>query len=211
MAKRERAKFNIPMVVACVLLCLTMFSTHFASDIFARYTTRADGKDLARVAGFGEIIIEEMGDFETGLAYMIPGVDLTKKATISFGPTELSTYVFIKVETASNWAIKIDDLDDHTYTAVNGKVSWKINSDWEFLTRSIGETVVRVYYKKLDPNETIDKIDIIADGGKITVSDTITRKEFPDPGKEYFINLSAIAVQASGFETAADAWASASK
>lgn len=206
---RERAKFNIPMVIACVLLCLTLLSVHFTSDIFARYTTRADGKDLARVAGFSEIIIEETGDFETGIAYMIPGVDLTKKATVSFGPTELATYVFVKVETASNWALKIDNLDNHTYTAVNGKVSWKIDSGWEFLTRSIGETVVSVYYKKLNPNEALDKIDIIADGGKITVSDTITRKEIPDPGKEYFINLSAIAVQASGFETAEDAWASA--
>lgn len=206
---RERAKFNIPMVIACVLLCLTLLSVHFTSDIFARYTTRADGKDLARVAGFSEIIIEETGDFETGIAYMIPGVDLTKKATVSFGPTELATYVFVKVETASNWAIKIDNSDNHTYTAVNRKVSWKIDSGWEFLTRSIGETEVRVYYKKLNPNETLDKIDIIADGGKITVNDTITRKEIPDPGKEYFINLSAIAVQASGFETAKDAWESA--
>ena len=45
-------KVNIPMTLACVLLCLTLISTHMTGGLFARYTTSAAGADSARVAKF---------------------------------------------------------------------------------------------------------------------------------------------------------------
>ena len=83
MARRRRAKMNIPIVLACVLLFLTMLSVHFSSGIFARYVSRADGQDNAKVASFGNLTITDSGDFFTGSAIVLPGVDHTKRATVS--------------------------------------------------------------------------------------------------------------------------------
>ncbi|MBQ3501997.1 MAG: hypothetical protein IJA70_11275 [Oscillospiraceae bacterium] len=210
MARRERAKFNIPMVVACVLLCLTMFSTHFASDIFARYTTRADGKDLARVAGFGEIIIEETGDFADGSAHLIPGVSLEKRATVTFGPTELASCVFVKVEFTTDWYY---NETEKSFSMLDEKVSWKIAEGWNYLGANEKESI-HVFYRELAPNEQLDSdntVDIIAGEGAITVSRDITKAEMSTLTGAFSIKLSAVAVQMSGFDSVADAWASASK
>lgn len=45
-------KVNIPMALACVLLCLTLISMHLTGGLFARYTAKGDGGDSARVAKF---------------------------------------------------------------------------------------------------------------------------------------------------------------
>ncbi|MBR2310752.1 MAG: hypothetical protein IKA47_09515 [Oscillospiraceae bacterium] len=45
-------KVNIPMTLACVLLCLTLITTHMTGGLFARYTVTATGSDEARVAKF---------------------------------------------------------------------------------------------------------------------------------------------------------------
>lgn len=45
-------KVNIPMALACVLLCLTLITTHLTGGLFARYTATAQASDSARVAKF---------------------------------------------------------------------------------------------------------------------------------------------------------------
>ena len=45
-----KAKLNIPMVTALILLVLTMVSIHLTSGLYARYTAGATAKDSARVA-----------------------------------------------------------------------------------------------------------------------------------------------------------------
>ena len=45
-------KVNIPMCLACVLLCLTLISMHLTTGLYARYTTTAQASDSARVAKF---------------------------------------------------------------------------------------------------------------------------------------------------------------
>lgn len=52
MTERKQAKMNIPMCVACVLLCLTLLSAYFTSGLYARYTVTGNGADSARVAMF---------------------------------------------------------------------------------------------------------------------------------------------------------------
>lgn len=47
-----KAKLNIPMCAALVLLFLTMISVHLTSGLYARYTATATGSDSARVAKF---------------------------------------------------------------------------------------------------------------------------------------------------------------
>ena len=45
-----KAKVNIPMVAALILLMLTMISTHLTSGLYARYCAGATASDSARVA-----------------------------------------------------------------------------------------------------------------------------------------------------------------
>lgn len=52
MGKQPKEKINIPICVACVLLCLTLFSFHLCGGLYARYTSTATGSDYARVARF---------------------------------------------------------------------------------------------------------------------------------------------------------------
>ena len=80
MAHCKKAKLNIPMCVACVLFCLTLFSFHLCGGLYARYTARGSASDSARVIKFGELTLTETGDFfQPGKLLIIPGVDLTKR------------------------------------------------------------------------------------------------------------------------------------
>lgn len=47
-----KAKLNIPMCAALILLFLTMISFHLTSGLYARYVVTATGSDSARVAKF---------------------------------------------------------------------------------------------------------------------------------------------------------------
>ena len=49
---KNNAKMNIPIRVAAVLLCLTLFSTYLVTGLLARYATSAQSSDHARVAKF---------------------------------------------------------------------------------------------------------------------------------------------------------------
>ena len=49
---QPKAKMNIPMCAACILLCLTLFSIHLTSGLYAKYTAKGNGSDEARVAKF---------------------------------------------------------------------------------------------------------------------------------------------------------------
>lgn len=48
----NKTTMNIPIRVAGVLLCLTLFSTYLVTGLFARYTAGAQSSDNARVAKF---------------------------------------------------------------------------------------------------------------------------------------------------------------
>ena len=202
---RERAKFNIPMVIACVLLCLTMFSLHFTSDIFARYTTRADGKDNAKVASFGNLNLEETGDFseEKRTAVLLPGVDLEKKVTVSFGKSELATIVFVEVIVSDNWVVSENRL---SFSAVGGDISWEIAEGWKSLNEEIVIGGKYVYYREVKAGEELPKTDIIKDG-IINVSENLLRGEMPN--NIFEIDIRAVAAQYDGSSTIKDIWANA--
>ncbi len=69
--RESRIKRNIPICVAAVLLCLTLFSAYLVTSLFARYTTSAQSSDQARVAKFS---IKGGDKFSTPItADLIPG------------------------------------------------------------------------------------------------------------------------------------------
>lgn len=212
--RRQRAKMNIPMCLACVLLCLTLFSLHFTSRLYARYTVSSSGADSARVITFGQIELTETGDFETDGKTMklIPGVDLKKTARVSFDGSEAATYVFVKVDLTSDnmtWT-KSDD----TYSLMNGSkmlMEWSVDTSegWQFLKQETDNAYI--YYMALAPNQSLSDADIIegadtsATDGYLTVSEYITQSEMKQM-TGISISFQAAAVQSGGFASAEAAW-----
>lgn len=199
--RRRRTKLNIPMCLAGVLLCLTLISIHLASGLYARYSTTSEGSDSARVISFGDLSLTETGDFGSdGTLRIIPGVDLTKKAVIDFEGSESATYVFVEI-TLANWSTA--DNKNFSYL-VNSKAAmqWRLADGWTFL-KKVNNTYV--YYRELVPNTVLDDVDIIADNGKITVSEYITRNEITTL-TGVSIKLRASVVQSGGFENPTAAW-----
>lgn len=72
MKRQYKKGLNIPMILACVLFCLTLFSFHFMGGLYAKYTATALGSDEARVAKFD---ISEIGAYfsENLLIESVPG------------------------------------------------------------------------------------------------------------------------------------------
>ena len=198
---RKTAKVNIPMCIASFLFCLTLISIHLTSGLYAKYISSASGDDSARVIKFGELTITETGDFyEDNKLMNIPGVDLIKKATVSFSGSESATYVFVEIM-PTGWSAT----DDVTFALLsNGKTAmqWSIADGWVFLKSDNG---TYIYYRELAPNLELVTADIIAGSGKITVSDQITKSEIKAI-TDVSIKLRATVVQSGGFENPEAAW-----
>ena len=201
MVRHHKTKMNIPMCLAAILLCLTLFSIHLTSGLYAKYISSASGNDSARVIKFGELTLTEEGDFYEGNKLMIiPGVALTKKATVSFSGSESATYVFVEIM-PTGWSAT----DDVTFALLsNGKTAmqWSIADGWVFLKSDNG---TYIYYRELAPNLELVTADIIAGSGKITVSDQITKSEIKAM-TDVSIKLRATVVQSGGFENPEAAW-----
>ena len=90
MARRKRAKINIPMLIACVLLCLTLFSVHLTSGIYARYVSRAEGSDDSRVAEFN--VTEETELTESIIFDVAPGDESKYKIKVNNDSEVAVTY-----------------------------------------------------------------------------------------------------------------------
>ena len=205
MAKRKRYSVNIPMFIAGALFCLVIFSVHFTSGIYARYSTTAEGNDSARVASFGELKITETGDFdnEGKKAMLIPGVDLKKDVEVTFGKSEVATIVFVEVKVSGNWEVSLSAKD---FSFKGNDIQWQIADDWNVLSEAsaVGnETSVFVYYREVPANEEFGPVDVIK-GGIIKVSTDLTRKEMPEDIFE--IDIRAAVVQNGGFASVAEAW-----
>ena len=203
MVRNHKTKINIPMCLAVILLCLTLISIHLTSGLYAKYISSASGNDSARVIKFGELTLTEEGDFYEGNKLMIiPGVALTKKATVSFSGSESATYVFVEI-TPSKWSTT----DNKTFSLMsNGKTAmqWNVAEGWLFLKSDNG---TYIYYRELTPNTELIATDIIAENGKITVSNQITKSEI-QVMTGISIKLRATVVQSGGFENPEAAWSS---
>ena len=80
---KSMKKTPLSLKLAAVLLCLVMLSTHFTSGMYARYVTRANGSDRARIAHFVVSAVEAPSeDGETPVKIVSEGVD-AGKATYS--------------------------------------------------------------------------------------------------------------------------------
>ena len=77
-----KAKLNIPMFAALILLLLTMITTHMTSGLYARYTDSATGSDSVRVAKFEVTCDVVKGEGDTYILTVHNASEVTVKYSI---------------------------------------------------------------------------------------------------------------------------------
>lgn len=189
--QNKKAKFRLPF--SAVLLYLALIAAALSGVTFSRYVTGTTVSDSARVAMMKELTVTEMGMPEgSDQRVILPGVNMIKKAVVDFEGSEMACYVFCAI-TANGWTRVADNFG---YTAGNGLLSWAVdNTNWTYLKED-GST--SVYYCIVNANTDLHA-DVLADGGKITVSENITRSQLDTLAAPLSIKISATAVQYHGF------------
>ena len=188
--QNKKAKFRLPF--SAVLLYLALIAAALSGVTFSRYVTGTTVGDSARVAMMKELTVTPEGLEQR---VILPGVDMTKKAVVDFEGSEMACYVFCAI-TANGWTRAADNFQ---YTAGTGILSWAVDkTKWIFLQ---GDDSTSVYYCIVNAN-TVLHADVLANGGKITVSENITRSQLDTlaaPAAPLSIKISATAVQYHGF------------
>lgn len=193
---RPRAKMNIPVCLACVLLCLTLVSIRLSSGVVARYSTTADSGDSARVIRFGDLTLTEYGGDPQ---YIAPGVTLEWNASVSFTGSESATFVFVEVSGVESGADGTVTLfDDVDFTVADG---------WEYLDSYTKDDVTKyVYYRALEPNVEMTNVALFANGSAV-VPESLTAEQIAAMSS-ISTKFRASVVQSNGFANAAAAWES---
>lgn len=192
--QNKKAKFRLPF--SAVLLYLALIAAALSGVTFSRYVTGTTVSDSARVAMMKELTVTEAGMPDgSDQRVILPGVNMIKKAVVDFEGSEMACYVFCAI-TANGWTRAADNFG---YTAGDGLLSWAVdNTKWTFLQ---GDGSTSVYYCIVNAN-TVLHADVLAGGGKITVSEHITRSQLnalASPEAPLSIKISATAVQYHGF------------
>lgn len=101
---RNQRHANIPMCLAGVLFCLTLISIHLTGGLYAKYTTRSEFEDLARVAKFE--VTENQTRFQQELVVdMTPGT-YTSSITVDNQSEVAINYVVTVKNTTGNLPLK---------------------------------------------------------------------------------------------------------
>ena len=197
--KTERKpKFRLPF--SAVLLYIVLIAAAVSGVTFSKYVTGTTVGDAARVAIMRDITVTETGNFAEPDKWVItPGVDMIKNAVVNFEGSEMACYVFCEIKT-TGWS----RLDEHSFAFSDGGeniLGWAVNKDWNYLSGNKNEAV---YFRTVNAN-TVLTADVLADGGKITVSENITKTQLDSLPKDMQIKISATAVQYNGFSEGSEA------
>ena len=128
----------------------------------------------------------------TGESYkMIPGCTIAKDPKVTVKTGSEACYLFVKLEESDNFA------DFMTYKMADG---------WQALSGNAG-----VFYREVAA-ATADTTFEVLQGNQVTVKDTVTNADMTAAETDKpTLTFKAYAIQKSGFDTAAAAWAEVSK
>lgn len=197
--KNRRPKSRLPF--SAVLSYLVLLAAAVSGVTFSKYMAGTTVGDTARVAIMRDITVTETGNFAEPDKWVItPGVDMIKNAVVNFEGSEMACYVFCEIKT-TGWS----RLDEHSFAFSGGSeniLGWAVNNGWNYLSGNGSEAV---YYRTVSANAVL-QADVLAEGGKITVSENITKTQLDSLPKDMQIKISATAVQYNGFseETGAE-------
>ena len=194
-SKKTEQKSNFRLPFSAVLLYLVLIAAALSGVTFSRYMAGTTAGDTARVAIMRDITVTETGNFaETDKWVITPGVDMIKNAVVNFEGSEMACYVFCEIKT-TGWS-RMDDNYSFVFSGGNENIlGWAVNNGWNFLSGNGSEAV---YYRIVSANAVL-QTDVLADGGKITVSENITKTQLDSLPKDMQIKISATAVQYNGF------------
>ena len=189
----KKPKFRLPF--SAVLLYLMLIAAAVSGVTFSRYMTGTTVGDTARVAIMRDITVTETGNSaETDKWVITPGVDMIKNAVVNFEGSEMACYVFCEIKT-TGWSRMNDNYHFAFSVGSENILGWAVNKDWNYLSGNKNEAV---YFRTVNAN-TVLQADVLADGGKITVSENITKTQLDGLPKDMQIKISATAVQYNGF------------
>ena len=191
--QKRKPKFRLPF--SAVLLYLVLIAVALSGVTFSKYMTGTTVGDTARVAIMRDITVTETGNFaETDKWVITPGVDMIKNAVVNFEGSEMACYVFCEIKT-TGWS-RMNDNYSFVFSGGNENIlAWAVNNGWNFLSGNGSEAV---YYRIVSANAVLQE-DVLAEGGKITVSENITKTQLDSLPKDMQIKISATAVQYNGF------------
>ncbi|MBE6642446.1 MAG: hypothetical protein E7615_02190 [Ruminococcaceae bacterium] len=142
----KTAKLNIPMCIAAILFCLTLFSFHLCGGLYARYTVSGSGYDDARVARFD---VSDEGAFfsENLLIETVPGtfkrsihVTNNSEVTVAYTVTIKNTTQNIPYTFSINNSTPIKDectvicyLPPNSHRTVNLLANWDAEGALEYM------------------------------------------------------------------------------
>lgn len=158
-----KAKLNIPMCAALVLLLLTMISIHLTSGLYARYTATATATSSARVAKFAvsgslsdENILTVTNDSEVTIRYSVnivftenvPPVEKLKvtlngiESTLDKdGTTRTFNMGTLPAETASEGLPLVFTVLDWSFVTEHAENTPSISKNFPFTVNIIAEQV----------------------------------------------------------------------
>lgn len=191
---KENQKTKFPLPFSAVLTYLLLIAVALSGVTFSKYVTGTTVGDSARAAYMRDIAISETGNFTEPDKWIIaPGADMIKNAAVKFEGSEMACYVFLEIK-ANGWN-RIDNYG-YAYTAGGENLlTWSVKNDWSYLS---GSENGAVYYHIVSANSVLDA-EVIADGGRITVSENLTKTQLDSLPADMSIKIGAIAVQYHGF------------
>ncbi len=194
----QKPKFRLPF--SAVLLYLLLIAAAVSGVTFSRYMTGTTVGDTARVAIMRDITVIETGNFaETDKWVITPGVDMIKNAVVNFEGSEMACYVFCEIKT-TGWSRMNDNYGFAFSGGGESILGWAVNkNDWTFLSGNGSDNGSEAVYYRIVSANTVLQADVLADGGKITVSENITKTQLGLLPKDMQIKISATAVQYNGF------------
>lgn len=176
-------KKTLITILVTVLVCFGVFGTTLAYLMDKTAT-------ITNTFTYGNVDIELAET--TGPTYkMLPGHVYTKDPTVTVKANSEDCWVFIKVEKSANF---------------NTFMTCAIDSTWGTAIETNGTT--SVYAQKVT-GVTADRDLAVLAGNKVTINNVTQTELNGAKGNEPTLKVTAYAVQADGFDEAADAWAKA--
>jgi len=188
--KKRRPKLPL----RAYLMYITLLSFLLTGVTFSKYVTRSSASDSARVVKFGNVEISET--VPSGGWVIVPGVNITKDATVNVSASEVDTFIFVKVAASG-----FTTADNRSFTTHNDQITWSVNSSWDFLKAENG---YYIYYTYLDTNTELSR-NIITNN-TVTVAASITEADMKQYYSAVSIDFTASMVQGGGFVDADSAW-----
>lgn len=150
----EKAKLNIPVCAALVLLFLTLLTTHITGGLYARYAAQTTGRDTARVARFEIDVTPLQEELTVDCAV---AQDTTYNFTVtndSEVPVRYSVLVTFKQSLQSNLLQVALDSGNYSYVGSSNAIAFAVDGDLE----PLGDSADHALHFQIAPDVLFDSV-----------------------------------------------------